>query len=47
MIPDIKLIYGDGKLNIEKGTKPIVNKQKILIVDDEVTIRLLLHQKLT
>ena len=34
-------------MNIEKGTKPITNQQKILIVDDEVTIRLLLHQKLT
>jgi len=35
------------KMNIEKGTRPITNQQKILIVDDEVTIRLLLHQKLT
>ena len=34
-------------MNIEKGTRPITNQQKILIVDDEVTIRLLLHQKLT
>ena len=47
MIPDLELIYGDEKLNIEKGTKLKINQQKILIVDDEVTIRLLLHQKLT
>jgi len=47
MIPDLELIYGDEKLNIEKGTKLKVNQQKILIIDDEVTIRLLLHQKLT
>jgi putative two-component system response regulator len=47
MIPDLELIYGDEKLNIEKGTKETVNQPKILIVDDEVTIRLLLHQKLT
>jgi putative nucleotidyltransferase with HDIG domain len=47
IIPGLMTVYGEDKLDIEQGTDIRKHEQKILIVDDEVTIRLLLHRKLT